>query len=56
LRAGLKQAELAKKVGVSKDMVYRWERGLNPPSRRTLEKVARVLGTTCEYLLGYQER
>lgn len=51
--AGLTQAELAKKVGMSTRTIQNYELGKNPPS--TLEiarKLADALETTVEYLLG----
>ena len=53
---GLKQRELALKAGLSREMVYRWEKGLSRPSKRLLKKVASVLNTTMEYLMGGKDR
>ena len=53
--AGLTQAELAKKVGVSKFSVSAWERGLQVPEARSLEKLSSALCVSEGFLLGYTE-
>jgi len=50
LERGLTQKGLSLRAGVSKDLVYRWENGLHGALRRTLTRVAAVLGITVEYL------
>ena len=37
-------------AGLTKDLVYLWEREYRRPRRRSLERVARVLGVTPRYL------
>jgi len=44
--AGLTQAELADRAGVSRDTVVRLERLRQPPRPRTLKKLADVLGVS----------
>ena len=44
---GLTQQELAGKVGVSRNMIGAWERGLQPPPRR-VQQLADALG--CSFL------
>ncbi len=51
-RAGLMQAELAKRLGVTQQVVAAWERrniALRPEQIRTL---AEALSTTADYLIG----
>jgi transcriptional regulator with XRE-family HTH domain len=51
-RAGLTQAELAKRLGVTQQVVAAWERrniALRPEQIRTL---AEALGTTADFLIG----
>lgn len=43
--------ELADKVGSNKSNVSRWERGINLPSRETLEKIADIGGISVNELL-----
>jgi len=50
LERGLNQKELSLAAGVSRDLVYRWENGLHGALRRTLGRVAAVLGVSAEYL------
>ena len=51
LIAGLTQAELAKKIGVSCVSVSQWETGKNLPNVNRLAMVADILGTSVEKLL-----
>lgn len=50
IERGLKQTELSLAAGLNKDLVYLWEREYRRPRRRSLKRVARVLGVTLEYL------
>lgn len=54
--AGLTLAEVAERVGVSRQTIHRYENGIisNIPSSN-IEKMAIVLNTTPEYLMGWQE-
>jgi transcriptional regulator with XRE-family HTH domain len=52
VRAGLTQAKLAKKVGVTQPNYQRWESGSAPVPEEKLKKLAKVLGTSPEALLG----
>lgn len=42
--AGLKQVELAQKVGTSQTVISRYERGEDIPQRKRQEKIAKILG------------
>lgn len=51
--AGLTQAELAEKIGVTSRTIQNYELGDRIPSNlKIVEKLADTLGTTIEYLLG----
>ena len=52
VRAGLTQAELAKKVGVSQPNYQRWEAGSAAVPEAKLAKLAKILKTSPEALLG----
>lgn len=54
--AGLTQVELAKKVGISKQLLYKYEKGsiTNIPSDK-IEAIAEACGTTPEFLMGWNE-
>jgi len=51
-RSGLTQVALGKKVGVSSTTIARLERGDNPPSRTTVENLAKAFGVTVTDILG----
>ena len=48
LKAGLSQAELGAVVGVGKNTVSAWERGLSCPVAPCLMRLAKTLGTLSE--------
>ena len=50
--AGLKQAELARRIGVGRDSYNRYERSGTQPSLEVLARIAVELNTTTDYLLG----
>lgn len=53
LRAGMNKAALAEAAGMkSRQVTSRWEEGTRIPDADTLVILARVLGTTVDYLLG----
>mgnify|MGYP003294847941 CR=1 FL=1 len=54
-RAGLTQEELAKKLNTTKQTIGKYEKNIvtNIPSNR-IEKLAQVLDTTPEYILGWK--
>ena len=53
LRAGMNRAALAEAAGMgSRQAASRWEEGLRIPDADTLVTLARLLGTTVDYLLG----
>lgn len=52
VRAGMTQAKLAKKVGVTQPNYQRWESGSAPVPEEKLKKLAKVIGTSPEALLG----
>jgi DNA-binding XRE family transcriptional regulator len=52
LRAGITQAMLAKRVGVSRPCVHHWYWGICEPNISSLRKIRSVLGCTFEDLIG----
>ena len=50
-RAGLTQAELGEKIGVSVKSILRWEKRLREPRASDLERIAGALGVTVAELL-----
>jgi transcriptional regulator with XRE-family HTH domain len=51
LAYGMSSSELARRIGSSRALVYRWQSGQNMPSAFYLERVAIALRTTIETLL-----
>lgn len=54
LEAGLTQAELAARVGISQPNVARLESGVNPPNLSTLRKIADAL--SADVVVAFQKR
>ena len=50
--AGLSQEKVAELVGVSRQAVTKWESGQSAPSTENLLRLAEVLGTTVDLLIG----
>ena len=44
VNAGLTQAQAAEKMGVTKEMVSNWERGLSFPNVKRIQKIEEVYG------------
>lgn len=54
-KAGMTQAQLAKKMNVDQTTVSRWESGDTKPLRKLHKKLARVLGCAVEDLFENNE-
>lgn len=44
MKAGLRQIDLAEKLGVSESLVTKWETGRSRPTRAILNKISIILG------------
>jgi len=53
---GISQAALAKKLGVSKETVYRYENNIQSPSLERTKQIAILLRTSIDYLVGLDNR
>lgn len=51
LSAKLTQAKAAAQIGVDPITIIQWEKGANTPTKRNLEKAAKVYGCTTSDLL-----
>lgn len=51
---GWTQADLARKLGITRNGVNSWEQGLSMPSPACLVDLARVLSVSTDYLLGVE--
>ena len=49
---GLSRAALAKKLGVSKETIYRYENNVQTPSLDRTKQIAVILRTSIDYLVG----
>lgn len=51
---GWTQAELARRLGVTRNGVNSWEQGLSMPSPACLVELAKVFSVSTDYLLGVE--
>lgn len=51
---GWTQADLARRLGVTRNGVNSWEQGLSVPSPASLVELAKVFSVTTDYLLGVE--
>ncbi len=51
MRAGLSQAQLARRMGIERQSVQQWENGETAPRQSRLTKLAQVLGVNAQWLL-----
>ena len=51
----MSQEKLAKRIGVSRSAVAMWETGASQPDNETLVKLADMMSTTTDYLLGISD-
>ena len=51
---GWSQAELARRLGVTRNGANSWEQGLSMPSPACLVELARVFSVSTDYLLGIE--
>lgn len=55
IKKGLKQAEVAKRLGVTRSVISRYELGINDPPSENIIKLAEIYGVSPNYLLGFKE-
>lgn len=51
-RRGLSQADLAQRLALGQNQVYRYENGIGEPAPAVIAKLAGELGASTDYLLG----
>ena len=51
---GWTQAELARKLGLTRNGVNSWEQGLSMPSPTYIVELARIFSVSTDYLLGIE--
>lgn len=54
-KRGLKRTVLSELAGLGRNAVAEYETGQRLPGAETVVKLAKVLGVSCDYLLGVQE-
>ena len=47
-KAGLSRFQLARKMNITPNSIYNWEKGIVQPSAEAIYKMAQVLGTTTD--------
>ena len=55
LASGLKQAEVAEKIGVAKNTYCNWENGTREPNILKIKALAKLFGVSVDYLVGMEE-
>lgn len=53
-QAGFSQAELARRLSVTRSSVNAWESGLSAPTAASLVDLARLFRVSADYLLGLE--
>lgn len=51
-KQGLSQEELAEKLGISRQSVYKWEQGVSMPELDKIVKLANIFSVSCDLLLN----
>ena len=54
--AGYSQAQLAKKLDVTRSSVNAWEMGLSTPTTQYVVSLARIFHVSADYLLGIESQ
>lgn len=55
-KSNIKQSDLAKTLNVSQGTLSNWERGVHDPSSTDLSKLAKILNTSVDNLLGEEPK
>jgi transcriptional regulator with XRE-family HTH domain len=56
LDAGLKQVDVAKKIGVAKNTYCKWELGTREPDIMKIKALAKLYGVSVDYLLDLTDK
>ena len=54
-KSGMTQAQLAKRLGVSRNAVNSWEMSLSTPSSIYIAELSKIFGVSTDHLLGLEE-
>ena len=55
-KAGMKQVELAKRLGISRSAVNSWEMSLSVPSIANIIEMTQIFHVSADYLLALSDR
>ena len=55
-KAGFSQAELARKLGVTRSSVNAWEMGLSTPTTQYVVELTKLFHVSADYLLGIESK
>lgn len=53
---GWSQAELARRLGVTRNGINTWEQGLSTPSIANIAELAKIFSVSTDYLLGVENK
>lgn len=53
---GLTQADIAKKLGITRSSVNAWEMGISVPSTMYIVELSRLFGVSADYILGLEQK
>ena len=51
ISAGMSQRQFARSVYVTRNTVYRWEKGKSVPYAHDVQHIAELCGVSCDYLI-----
>ena len=54
-KAGISQAELARRLGIARSNINAWEMGLSSPNAACLIDLAKIFHCSTDYLLGLEK-
>lgn len=55
-QAGITQAQLAKKLSITRSSVNAWEMGISAPSMQYIVELANIFKVSTDYLLGVSDK
>ena len=55
LKKGLSQPQLAEEIGLTKQTISLWERGVSRPEFETMDRLAEYFGVSMRYLIGQSD-
>ena len=56
IKSGISQAELARKLNVTRSSINAWESGLSTPTTQYIVKFAKIFHVSSDYILGIENK